>query len=314
MPIEMIATLNDGGRRLDRILRKSLPDMPLSRIHLLLRKGLVMLDGKRAQGAIRVKEGSRITLLGTEPGSESKPLPVREAVSPIPPPQILWEGEGLLILNKPAGLLAHGQGSLETMVHAYLAPRLLPSLSFKPGPLHRLDRQTSGIMVFSTGLEGARYFSGLMQKRQVKKSYLALVEGKLDIPAVWEDELIRDTHTSKTFIAEKRAPGAKDAGTCIVPLAVSPDYSLIKAEIRTGRTHQIRAQAAFHGHPLAGDRKYGGSPPGRLLLHAYTLEFPQRRESEPPLRLKAPLPEPFSRRIRAIFGEAIFAALSAICP
>jgi 23S rRNA pseudouridine955/2504/2580 synthase len=308
MSIEMIAALNDGGRRLDRILRKTLPDLPLSRIHRLLRKGRVMLDGKPAQGAVRVTAGAVITIL--EDGLRTaqrletlggKHLPAGEG-SALLPQQILWEGAGLLILNKPAGLVVHGPESLETMVQAYLADKIPPSLSFKPGPLHRLDRQTSGIIVFSASLEGARYFSALIRERQVKKGYLALVEGKLESPAVWEDGLIRDRDAHKTFIAEHEAPGAKDAGTRVFPLAVSASHSLIMAEICTGRTHQIRAQAAFHGHPLAGDKKYGGAPPGGLLLHAYTLEF-KRAGTELPVMLKAPLPKTFSRRIKAIFGE-----------
>lgn len=270
-----------------------------------------MLDGKPAQGAVLVKAGTTITVMEDGLGitQRSEPLGVKDLPgrkgSSLSPQQILWEGAGLLILNKPAGLVVHGPESLETMVQTYLADKLLPSLSFKPGPLHRLDRQTSGIILFSTSLEGARYFSALIRERLVKKHYLALVEGKLESPVVWEDELIRDKQAHKTFIAEYKAPGAKDAGTRIFPLAVSASYSLIMAEISTGRTHQIRVQAAFHGHPLSGDKKYGGSPAGGFLLHAYTLEFPSKTETEQPVMLKAPLPELFSRRIKTIFGENV---------
>jgi 23S rRNA pseudouridine955/2504/2580 synthase len=216
---------------------------------------------------------------------------------------------GALALNKPAGLAVHGPASLETMVRTYLAKRLPPSLSFRPGPMHRLDTPTSGIILFSTTLKGAQYFSALIRERQVKKQYLALVDGNLRAPTRWEDMLIRDRSAGKTRVAEEQDGAAQDAETAVFPLAAASGYSLILAAIHTGRTHQIRAQAAFHGHPLAGDRKYGGSfQPGGLLLHAYTLEFPAAGDTKGlglPEILKAPLPDAFRMRIGELFGRPL---------
>jgi 23S rRNA pseudouridine955/2504/2580 synthase len=231
----------------------------------------------------------------------------------------------LLVLNKPPGLLVHGPESLDIQVQAYLAGKLPPSLSFKPGPLHRLDKPTSGIVVFSETLEGARRFSALLQERRIGKRYLALVDGSLEEEATWEDILVRDRELRKSFIdatadagisaaAGDRIPAAKatakdaakHARTRVYPLARAAGYTLVMLEIDTGRTHQIRAQAAAHGHPLAGDRKYGGSPQqGGFLLHAGVLELPPNGDGGPalPQRLEAPLPENFRRRIRELFGE-----------
>jgi 23S rRNA pseudouridine955/2504/2580 synthase len=306
----MIAALDDDGRRLDRLLRKALPDLPLSMLHRLLRQGRVLVDGSPAAASARVMAGSAVTITGDlalgfkETRLDSIP-PKRTCPTPLSP-YILWEGAGLLILNKPAGLAAHGPESLETLVRAYLAGRLRPSLSFRPGPLHRLDKPASGIIVFSTGLEGARYFSALMRERRIKKQYLALVDGNLEASAFWEDTLIRDRKIRKTFISRNGKENALRAETLVFPLAASASYSLIKAEIHTGRTHQIRAHAAFHGHPLSGDKKYGGSfQPHGLFLHAYTLEFPENPRTELPLRLQAPLPDGFRRKIRDLFGEIV---------
>lgn len=310
MGIEMIAALDDDGRRLDRLLRKALPDLPLSMLHRLLRQGRVLVDGNPAAASARVTAGSTITVTEDlaldfkETGRVSIP-PKRTYPTPVSP-YILWEGAGLLILNKPAGLAVHGPESLETLVRAYLAERLHPSLSFRPGPLHRLDKPTSGIIAFSTGLEGARYFSALMRERKIKKQYLALVDGNLEASAVWEDPLIRDRKIRKTFISRNDTENAHHAETLVFPLAASASYSLIRAEIHTGRTHQIRAHAAFHGHPLAGDKKYGGSFQRQgLFLHAYTLEFPENPRTELPLRLQAPLPDAFRKNIRDLFGEIV---------
>jgi 23S rRNA pseudouridine955/2504/2580 synthase len=201
----------------------------------------------------------------------------------------------------------HGPASLETMVRGYLVKKLAPSLSFTPGPIHRLDTPTSGIILFATTLQGAQYFSTLIRERQVKKQYLALVDGNLGAPSRWEDLLLRDRSTRKTRVTEEPGAAAQDAETEVFPLATTSRYSLILAAIHTGRTHQIRAQAAFHGHPLAGDRKYGGSfQPGGLLLHAYTLEFPITEGTKGmglPGILQAPVPDAFRMRISELFGR-----------
>ncbi|MDR3342880.1 MAG: RluA family pseudouridine synthase [Treponema sp.] len=317
MAIEMIACADDDGRRLDRLLRKALPALPLSALHRLLRQGRILVNGTPAEGADRVTAGSVITIpegaVETSAGrAQQFPAVPAQSIKTAGPPQRapawgpLWEGAGLLILNKPKGIAVHGPESLETQVRVYLAERLPPSLSFRPGPLHRLDKPTSGIMVFSVSLEGARYFSALLRERRITKRYLALVDGNLATPVVWEDMLIRDTTQEKTFIAGKDQGGAKNAGTTVVPLASSLGYTLIMAEINTGRTHQIRAQAAFHGHPLAGDKKYGGTfQPGGFLLHAATLVFPPEEAPKVPTILQAPLPPPFIKRIHELWGGAV---------
>jgi 23S rRNA pseudouridine955/2504/2580 synthase len=225
---------------------------------------------------------------------------------------ILWEGAGLLVLNKPAGLTVHGPESLEDRVRDYLCGKLPPSLSFRPGPLHRLDKPTSGVIVFSASLEGARRFSTLLRDGRVRKTYLALVEGILDGGAYWEDLLVRDRGSRKTRTLAGRSPApggpAKEARTKILPLAAAESagraYTLLEAELDTGRTHQIRTQAAARGYPLAGDRKYGGRfREGGFLLHAYTLKIPGLPDTEDPLFIRAPLPEPFRRAVVLIFGE-----------
>jgi 23S rRNA pseudouridine955/2504/2580 synthase len=207
------------------------------------------------------------------------------------------------------GLAVHGPDSLETRVRTYLAPKLSPSLSFKPGPLHRLDKPTGGIIVFSTSLAGAQRFSALLRSRSIRKTYLALLDGVLERDETWEDALVRDRERGKSFTADAGDDDAKEARTRVYPLAHTGSdqrsaATLARLEIDTGRTHQIRAQAAAHGHPLSGDRKYGGRPQrGGFLLHAWMLELPGQALPELPRRLTAPLPDHFRRRIRELFGE-----------
>ena len=304
MALELTAGDDDGGRRLDRILRKALPDLPLSGVYRLLRKGRVLVDGKPGGAKDRVPPGARIQILEATGLSVSPGLyPAAGSLGAQSLPDILWEGAGLLFLNKPPGMLVHGPESLETLVLGYLEGKLPRSLSFRPGPLHRLDRPTSGIIAFSTSLEGARNFSALLRQGEIKKHYLALVTGNPGERAVWEDRLYRDREQRKTFAAGDREGGAKKALTRVYTLGSGSGYSLVRLEIATGRTHQIRAQAALHGYPLAGDRKYGGAGGPGFFLHACSLEFTGKGMPPVPKILEAPLPKAFSQKIHELFGK-----------
>jgi 23S rRNA pseudouridine955/2504/2580 synthase len=290
---------DDGGRRLDRILRKALPGLPLSALHRLLRRGRILVDGRPAGAADRVAAGSVIRVPDDAAGPDGRPSPaggpgVRDGGAL---PEILAEGRGLLFLDKPAGLAVHGPDSLDGRVRRYLENTLPPSLSFRPGPLHRLEKPSSGIVVFAKNLEGARRFSALLAERRPGKYYLALAEGALDGPERWEDTL-----------------AGKDAVTWVRPLGRSAGHTLLLAKIETGRTHQIRAQGARRGHPLAGDRKYGGHGE-EFFLHAWTMDVPAAALGpegdglpggggpEAYYRVTSPPPGPFRRRIGDLFGE-----------
>ncbi len=295
--IVLITGENDKDRRLDRVLRKALSRHPLPLIHRLLRQGKVFVNGKPAKAQTRLDAGVKITIPSIKdiekPATAARP---RISQKSLPKPEILWQGAGLIAVNKPSGLEVHGKNSLDTIVRAYLAEKTTHSLSFTPGPLHRLDKPSSGIVIFSTNIEGAHLFSSLLRERKVKKTYLAILEGKIDKEQIWEDTLFRDKEKKKTFVAEN----GKDAITVIKPLAAENGYSLVTAEIATGRTHQIRTQAAFHGHPLAGDKKYGGIElkvrgssvcVGGFFLHAWKLEFLD-------IAIEAPPPSAFAEMFK----------------
>ena len=313
MPLNLTAGADDNGRRLDRILRKALPDLPLSAIYRLLRQGGVLVNGEAAGQSQRIKAGDKLSI-EHKMASPTPHSPFLTPHSPLPADSILFEGSGLLVLNKPSGIVVHGRGSLEDQVRSYLGPKLKHSLSFRSGPLHRLDKMSSGLIVFSSSLDGARFFSVLMRERRIKKFYLAIVEGVINEACLWEDELLRDRTEEKTFQTFPGALGilgaSKKAITRIRPLASNTGSTLILAEIETGRTHQIRAQAAAHSHPLLGDIKYGGRrTEGGFLLHAWRMEFPDGLEfpggKELPHNLEAPLPERFQKAVESGFPISI---------
>jgi 23S rRNA pseudouridine955/2504/2580 synthase len=316
MSLQLTIGINDDGRRLDRVLRKVLKDTPLSAIHRLLRRGRVLLDDRSAKGDARVKEGSRLTIL-VDPGDPSLDAPTA-ASTPPQLPDILYETANLVIIDKKAGVLVHGPDSLEESVREYLKDALPPSLSFKPGPLHRLDRVTSGIIVFSKSICGARDFSEALRGRRLRKRYLAVLDGTARETMVWRDTLVRSEKVTRT-IDEDDPEGGEGIGkfseTQVWPLFRGKGKTMALVEIRTGRTHQIRSQAGAHGFPLSGDGKYGGKPTeGGILLHAYELNLGDGLETGLPRSLRAPLGPAFMAFAAKAGGEKISALLGTTPP
>ncbi|RKX79370.1 MAG: RluA family pseudouridine synthase [Spirochaetes bacterium] len=274
--ISYLAGMDDCGRRIDRVVRKLLPECSLNQIYANLRKGKITLNSKRVPPSCRVNANDRIEIpVDLSPRIECKKSPVNKSLfRPKIDEIVVFENENILAVNKPHGMIVHGRNSLEELVSSYLIPRIRTSLSFKPGPLHRLDRNTTGILLFGKTIEGARRFSELLNENLCRKHYLALLDGKISGTMKWENFLIRE---GITRITRKGLPGrGKKALSVVTPLISEREKSLCMITIYTGRTHQIRAGAAIHGHPLTGDRKYGGSPfKGGYILHSAGLTLPK---------------------------------------
>jgi 23S rRNA pseudouridine955/2504/2580 synthase len=287
--VTLTACPDDAGRRLDRVLRKALPALPLSAVYRMTRQGRVLVNGKRSRPDTRLAAGDIITIAAFTDGQSKVRSPAggEENLAGL---SIIYEGGGLLVLDKPAGLATHGHSSLETQTRRYLEPRLSPSLSFRPGPLNRLDRGTSGLVVFSTSLEGAQAFTQALRERRVHKYYLALLQGTLDHEETWEDRLLTDGAHGGNAPKTLAAPDGKRALTLVKPMERRDGETLALVEIRTGRTHQIRAQAAAHGHPLVGDVRYGGrARDNGFFLRAWRLVLPDDFPLAVPRMFEAPL-------------------------
>ncbi|HUX22756.1 MAG TPA: RluA family pseudouridine synthase [Spirochaetia bacterium] len=293
---------DDIGRRLDRLVRKFLNGQSLGTIYGAIRRGDIRVNGAKAKGDYRVTVGDRIYVLqGISPEpTESPPKASLELALPAWfRGSILIENDHLIALNKPAGVLVHGNSSLQTAVLEYLLPTQDPSLSFTPGPLHRLDRNTSGIILFGKSITGSTRFTSLLRSHSIEKRYLVLLQGRLTGEATWVDRLSRNSGAKKTVESD----GGREVTCHVEPLSASDRATLALVSMRSGFTHQIRAQAALHSHPLAGDKKYGALPARGLVLHACSLKLDYHDTVLGFRTLAAPVPPESLRLLREYFEE-----------
>ncbi len=290
--------VESSGERLDVFVVRRRPELSRSLVQRLIRDGHVTVDGRPARASQRLEHGTRVVVQGA---TEAPEAPRPEAVSLT----IVYEDDDLLVVDKPAGLAVHpaaGIGS-GTLAAALLAHR--PELAGvggpeRPGIVHRLDRDTSGLLVVAKNEAARAALAHQWKAREVEKGYLALVHGRLEpVEGVIDAPIGRDPrHRQRMAVVE----GGRPARTAYQVRRYLPErpvgrdvYSLVEVKPSTGRTHQIRVHFAALGHPLAGDRVYGRPSPvvGRQFLHAYRLAFRHPVDGRP-LELESPLPDDLS--------------------
>lgn len=328
--IQIKAGNDDAGRRIDRVLRKLLPGVALGEIYKHLRKGTIKVNAKKAAQDYRMNEGDVLFLasfLEAEmqncgavqlsaqaddaafaPNSADTARPAGAAKKNYGfKLETLFQNEHIRIVNKPFGVAVHKSNSkeislAEIVAAEYRALHQNESLSFTAGPLHRLDKNTSGIIVFSQSLKGAQWFSENLPS--FKKEYLGIVQGEIDEPQYWIDFIDDEPKEGGTAYKTVRiSSSGKEARTHCFPLSrgsyKGTPVMLCRFCIETGRKHQIRAQSAFHGFPLLGDSAYnadfrkGTAQPDRFYLHAFKLTVPPNPIGMPQT-IEAPLPDDFS--------------------
>jgi 23S rRNA pseudouridine1911/1915/1917 synthase len=258
-------------------------------------------DGVRRKAGEKLAGGETLRVVVQAPAA-AEPRP--EAV----PLTILFEDDDLLVVDKPAGMPVHpGPGhSGNTLVNALLAhcPDL-PGIGGvqRPGIVHRLDKDTSGLMVVAKTERAHAGLSAQFKDRSLHKTYLALVEGRVQPPEALVDAPIgRDPNNRRRMAIDGVA--AREAQTSYRTLAAYEGYTLIEATLHTGRTHQIRVHLASLGHPLAGDTLYGKASKlvGRQFLHAHRLTF-RHPAGGRELSFESPLPEDLEAALQQLEGQ-----------
>jgi 23S rRNA pseudouridine1911/1915/1917 synthase len=287
------------GERLDLFIARRLPDLTRSRVRRLIDEGLVTIDGRLpAKAGVALETGQRVAV--TLPPPEPTALQP-EAIAL----RIVYEDADLLVIDKPAGLTVHPAPghAAHTLVNALLAH--YPALAGvggegRPGIVHRLDKDTSGLIIVAKNDAAHASLTRQLKQRHVEKTYLALVRGRPDPPeGVIDAPLGRHPKQRKK---QAVVEGGRAARTRYRVRRALDGFSLLEVHPETGRTHQIRVHLASIGHPVAGDVLYGRgvAPPGlrRHFLHAYRLAFSHPRTGDR-LQLEAPLPDD----LVAVLGE-----------
>lgn len=306
-----------AGRRLDHFLVSQLPDSSRSRIQQLIAQQKVLVDGKSAKASLQLRGGEQIEIVG-----EVERAPLRAIPEEIPL-DVVYEDDDLAVVNKPAGMMVHaGAGANDddrnrgTLVNALL--HRFGALSgvggeLRPGIVHRLDKETSGLIVVAKNDLSHRKLSAAFSGRKVKKTYIALVQGwvKADKGTI-SSPISRDA-IRRTRMTTRRSGGREAITKYFVERRIQSEFgkfTLLKVKIETGRTHQIRVHMASLGHPVVGDALYGAAreirgksgPPvslARNFLHSAELEIEHPRSGEP-LSFSSPVPEQLEQFLRRL--------------
>jgi 23S rRNA pseudouridine1911/1915/1917 synthase len=295
------------GARLDVALATLLPDISRTRAQALIRDGHVIVNAQvAAKPGLRLAAGDRIRVRMPEPtpsGLQPESIPL----------DVVFENADVLLVNKPAGMVVHPAAghATGTLIHAALAHA--PDLEgiggeIRPGVVHRLDKDTSGLILLAKNDSAYRSLQQQFRSRSISKTYLAIAEGhpptktgKVEAP-IGRD--LKNRKRMAVVVAGRGRPAITTFRVC----EDFRDACLLEAHPETGRTHQIRVHLAFLGCPVAGDRVYGHRRPvveaPRQMLHAWRLRLVLPGESEP-REFEAPVPKDFEGVLAELRGEAV---------
>ena len=301
-PEVRILQVTESAVRLDKYLAKACPELSRSRLQKLIEQGCILVNGYGAKASQKLSLGDRIHV--TLPPPEQVSL-VAESI----PLTVIYEDDELLIIDKPAGLVVHPSPghTAHTLVNALLA-RCPDLASFgdamRPGIVHRLDRDTSGLIIVAKNSSVQQYLINQFKARSVSKGYLVLVKGKLTpSQGIIDAPVGRDPSNRKRMGV---VTGGRQARTRYKVREYLGDYTLLEVTTETGRTHQIRVHLAAIGYPVVGDPVYGVKSVyvKRQFVHAYRLGF-RLPASEEYREFTSELPQDLKQAVRRIMGVKV---------
>jgi 23S rRNA pseudouridine1911/1915/1917 synthase len=286
----------DGAKRLDHFLQEKLAGHSRARLQAWIKEGRALVDGRAVKSSHLLKPGERVEF---SPGE----LPPLRAEPEDLPVRILYEDEAVVAIDKPAGLVVHAGAGAHTGTLVNRLVHHFQSLSgvggeLRPGIVHRLDKETSGVLLVARTDAAHRALAEQFAGRTVEKVYLALVQGRIRSDSGRITKPIARDPIHRTRMTARLSTG-RSALTEYRVLKRFEKYTYLEVRIGTGRTHQIRAHLASEGHPVAGDRLYGAAPGPRMFLHAWRISFHPPRSGER-VSVEAPLPPDLANWLKAI--------------
>ena len=313
---KFIVNEKESGQTLEKYVKKVLNEAPLSFIYKLFRKKDIKVNGHWQKEKYVVSEGEEISIFVTDEQLEEFKNKNSYTPSDYIEPWILYEDDNVLFINKPRGVLVqkddnYNEKPLDQMVIEYLMfkgeydPQ--NDLAFKPGPAHRIDRNTSGIVIFGKNHDALAYLFELFQKHElIGKHYICLVCGDVEREGIVEVPLRKNFDTKKVVVAPISS-GAKPAKTVYHPIERFGDFTLLDITLITGRTHQIRVHMSYIRHHVVGDGKYGDFKINNMIekeygftnqfLHASEVHFGELKKPLDNLSkrcFKAPMPDEYN--------------------
>ncbi len=296
--LRLLVSDAQAGRRLDIVLGEREELGSRSRVAALVRSGAVTVDGITRPKSYVLAEGQEVVV-------HVPPEPTSALVAQSLPVAVLYEDEWLLVVDKPAGMAVHpSRGHAEgTLVNALLGHGLAGGDDFRPGIVHRLDKDTSGLLVVAKAAEVHRRLVDMMRTRSIDRRYLALVHGAFSVETgTIEAPVGRDPVRRRSMAVGGVA--AREAVTDFTVLERLGDFTLVEARLQTGRTHQIRVHFLAIGHPVVGDSTYARRDPlevGRQFLHSYKLSFVHPLTGQD-LQVETPLPSDLAAVLTRLRG------------
>jgi 23S rRNA pseudouridine955/2504/2580 synthase len=299
-------TEQDAGQRIDNLLMRHFKTVPRSHVYRLLRKGEVRVNRKRVDAQYRVAAGDEVRLPPVRIDPSSEPGRPSSSLQELIERAVIFQDKHLLVIDKPAGVAVHGgSGMSHGVIEALRASRPRETLEL----VHRLDRDTSGCLAVARDRATLTSLHALIRGSGMHKTYLGLVSGswqlgtkRIDAPLATDDRRHGERHV-------RVAAAGKDSVSVFKPVQFFGSLAtLMEIDIPTGRTHQIRVHAAFAGHPLLGDDKYGDRERNadlkhhglrRIFLHAHSIAF-EWPGTGVPFHVSAPLPAELAAVLDAI--------------
>jgi 23S rRNA pseudouridine1911/1915/1917 synthase len=296
--LELRPGREDLGERLDRFVASRMDDVSRSYVQELIETGRILVDGQTRKSKFRMTPGEVVTV-------ELPPLAPDEIQPDAIPLDVVFEDDDVIVVDKPAGMVVHpapghARGTLANALVAHV-PDIAVGGDNRPGIVHRLDKDTSGLIVAAKSDRGRTSLLNQWADRSVEKTYLALVAGEVaDNEATIDAPIGRDPKNRQRMAVIR---SGRPAVTHFEVVERFEDATLLRLIIETGRTHQIRVHLAFIGHPVVGDTVYGISPATvpyleRQFLHASELAFALPNGDD--VRFSAPLPEDLARVLAAL--------------